>query len=177
MKKLAVHLLQFLIVIFVFGLASCDDDGDGDNESGTADLLVGTWNTSDVDIDATVDNQSFIDYLVDEFDFTQEQAEFYYDLFISELESEITGTLKFNSDNTYESNFDDEIDNGTWSLSSDEKTLTLNDGSENIVLTINSISSNTLNVTITDDFTEDLDDDPGTPDEIIEIEADITLTK
>ena len=93
------------------------------------------------------------------------------------LVSDLTGTLTLKSDDTYVSSFGDRSTSGTWSLSADEKTLTLIEGEDNVILMINSISANTWSASISESSSEDLDDDPETPDVLISIEIILTLTK
>jgi hypothetical protein len=174
MKKSTVNPFQFLIVILVVGVAACDDDGD---ELSTAELLIGTWTTSQIAIETTVGTQSLTDYLIDVVGLSPADAAIQSGLFESALTSEVTGTLTLNSDNTYESSFGGGSDSGTWSLSTDEKTLTLFEGLDIILITINSISGNTLNATLGDDIPYDIDDNSGTPDVIVTAEANLTLTK
>ncbi|HMB63694.1 MAG TPA: lipocalin family protein [Eudoraea sp.] len=176
MKNSILKLSQCLIAILVIGVTSCSDD-DTTAEKSTMDLLVGTWTTSSVDIDATVEGQSLTDYLVNEVGLSENEAADQYALFEAALVSEVTGSLTLNADNTYESSFAGNSDSGTWSLSSDENTLTLLEGTDAIVVTINSLTANTLSGSLGDDIMQDLDDDPGTPDETITVVATIILTK
>lgn len=168
--------MRILPAILVLFFAACSSDNDGDKMI-TADNLVGTWTTSSINVDASVGDQSLTDYLVNEIGLSPAEAAAQYGLFVAALQSEVTGSLTLNADNTYESSFGGSSDSGTWSLSSDEKTLTLNEGSDVIEVTINSLSGNTLNATLGDVISEDLDNDAGTPDVDITVEATLTLTK
>lgn len=172
MKKASINLIQSLIL--VIGVAGCDKS---DDELSTAELLVGTWTTSAINVDAKVGSKSLVDYLIDDVGLSPEEAAAKYALFEAGLESELTGSLTLHSDQTYESAFGSGSDSGTWSLSADEKTLTLYEGSDTIVITVNSVSGSTLNVTLGNDISQDLDDDMATPDETITAVADLTLTK
>lgn len=176
MKNSILKLSQCLIAILVIGVTSCSDDDTAAAKS-TMDLLIGTWTTSSVDIDATVEGQSLTDYLVNEVGLSESEAADQYALFEAALVSEVTGSLTLNADDTYESSFAGGSDSGTWSLSSDENTLTLLEGTDVIVVTINDITANTLSGSLGDDIMQDLDDDPGTPDETITVVATIILTK
>ena len=63
-------------------------------------------------------------------------------------------------------------------ISSDGKTLTLDGGTvDEMMITINSLTSTTANLTLSEEIEEDLDDDPETPDVPIDIAVDLTLTK
>lgn len=164
------------LVVFAFACGN-DDEGNGNNPPTAEEMLVGTWTTSTIDITLTVDDKSLTDYLVEDLGWSESDADFYTQLFEAELESSVDGTLTLNADNTYDSDFDDSPDDGTWSLSADETTLTLDAGTiDEVDITIISITGTSLVVSIEDTQEEDLDDDAGTPDEEIMIVADITLT-
>jgi len=172
----SIRLLSVILVIVV--VAACSNNNDNnDNTMSTADKLVGTWTTSVTNIDASVGTQSLTDYLVNDVGLSATDAATQFGLFVASLESEVTGSLTLNADNTYESNFGSGTGNGTWSLSADEKTLTLLEGSDTILISIISISGNTLNASIGDTIPVDLDNDPGTADVDVTVEATLTLTK
>lgn len=179
MKTYYTVITRLFIVILFVGFSACnkDDDGDGSSNLTTSELLIGTWSVTDFDLDIMIGSQSLIDYLIEVEGLTPEEAAAQNAIFEAFLESEVTGTLTLKSDNTYVSNFGDGSTTGTWSLSADEKILTLVEGSDTIVLTINSVTTTTLKVTISEVSPEDLDDDPETPDVIISVEANLTLTK
>ncbi|MGB5203263.1 hypothetical protein [Eudoraea sp.] len=159
----------------------CDDSdaADCNEELSTAELLPGTWTTSEVDIFTSVSGQSIADYLIDVVGFTEEDALDQQALIESYLEEEATGTLKFYEDNTYESFGANGYDFGTWSLSADETTLTLFESNfpDMLIITINSISEDTWNATIGDDLLFDLDNNPATPDVTLTAAANVVLVK
>ena len=167
------------------GPVDCDDsdpavfpDEDGNCvEPTVSDLLVGTWTSTEITINAFVGTQTLVEYLVDVVGLTQAEAEAQNDLFVDSLVPELTGSLTLNADNTYESDFIGGSDTGTWSLSADETTLTLFEGPDTIVITINSISETTWSATLSDTFPQDLDGDPGTADVDVTVVADVILTK
>lgn len=175
MKKSLLNPMRMLPAMLILFFAACSSD-DGDKLS-TAEKLTGTWTTSAINVEASVGDQSLTDYLTDEIGLSAEDAASYYALLVAALQSEVSGSLTLNADNTYESDFGDEGGSGTWSLSADEKTLTLTDASEVTEIAIDSVSGSTLKVTYGDDISMDLDDEPGTPDEEVSVEAHITLTK
>jgi len=158
----------------------CDDNdaSDCDDELTTAELLEGTWGSSLITIDASVGSQSVLDFLINVVGLSPEDAAVKYELlqvsFVAEL---ITGILTINTDNTYNSNFNGGFDSGTWSLSADEKTLTLFEGADVIIITINSISEAIWNATTGDDFLLDLDNDPDTPEELVSVSGNVIFTK
>lgn len=179
MKKFSSIVFRLFIITLLVGLTGCNKNDDGDDGSNltTAELLIGTWSVTDFDFTIMIGSQSLIEYLVEVEGLSPSDAAAQNALFEAFLASEVTGTLTLKSDNTYESNFDGGSTSGTWSLSSDEKTLTLVEGTDTTVITINSISSTTLRATISEASPEDLDEDPATPDVVISVEITLTLTK
>ena len=179
MKNSILNLFQFLMMMLVVFAVACgdDDEGNGNTPPTTEEMLVGTWTTSTTDISLTVGDKSLGDYLVEDLGWSQEDADFYTAFYEAELESAVDGTLTLNADNTYTSNFDDSPDSGTWNLSADESTITLDEGADEVQITLNSVTATTLDVTLEDSELDDLDDDPETPDDEIKIVAHITLSK
>jgi len=178
MKKFSNIIFRLFIITFLIGLTACtkDDDGDDSNLT-TRELLIGTWSVTDFDLIVRVGSQSLIEYLIGVEGLSPSEAADLNEAFEAFLASEVTGTLTFRSDNTYVSNFGEGSTSGTWSLSSDEKTLTLKEGTDIIVIIIDSISATTWRASISESGPEDLDDDPQTPDVLISIEFVLTLTK
>ncbi len=150
---------------------SCDEDPD------TADLLVGTWTSSEIVIEAFVGTQTLTEYLIDEVGLSPEDAEAFVDELIDSFLPELTGTITINDDGTYESDFEGGSDSGTWELSADEMTLTLFEGADIIAITINSITETTWDATLSDDFPVDVDGDPGTDDVLVTVVANVILVK
>jgi hypothetical protein len=178
MKKFSTLFSRLFILTLLIGLIGCNKDDDNeDSNLTTSELLIGTWSVTDYDLTIMIGSQSLIDYLVQVEGLSPSEAADLNATFEAFLVSEVTGTLTLKSDKTYVSNFGEGSTSGTWSLSPDEKTLTLIEGTETIVITINSISATTWKATISESSPEDLDGDPETPDVIISIEIMLTLTK
>jgi len=180
MKKLLTNLtFLFTIGTLLVYFAGCNGDNNDPDPELTNDLL-GLWTVSNIEFDAKVGTQSIIDYLVNEGGMTQAEAEllwaFYEALLLDELDA--TGTIEFKANNTYLTNFGGSPDDGTWKLSADGKTLTLDEGTiDDMDLTVSSLTSSMLIVIQTEITEEDIDDDPLTPDVEIVIEITMTLTK
>jgi hypothetical protein len=165
----------------------CDDndpaiypDAEGicdDGEWSTAELLIGIWTTLEFSLDYSVGGLSVFDYLVDVVGLSPADAATQVALLEAALAADLTGTLTLNADNTYVSDFLSASDSGTWSLSADGHTLTLFEGPDTIVVTINSISETTLNGTLGDGLFIDLDSNPATPDVEVTVTANVTMTK
>jgi len=160
----------------------CDDSDTADcnDELSTAELLPGTWTTtSEIDIFTSVSGQSITEYLINEVGFSPEDAAAQQELIEATLEEEVTGTLILYEDNTFESFFASGYDYGTWSLSSDETTLTLFESNfpDMVIITINSISEDTWNAMTGGDLLFDLDNDPTTPNVTVTAAANVIFVK
>lgn len=168
-------LIGFISTFSVF--TGCkDDDGNGGTPS-PADNLIGTWTVDNADLTLMVGNQSLSDFLIDA-GASQAEAELVIALFEAFLLAEVTGSITFKNDNTYISNFGGSPDDGTWNLSADGKTLTLDAGTvDEIVIDVVSLTSTTANMIMSQTIMQDLDDDPLTPDVPIDVEANMTLSK
>ena len=163
------------LAIALLLIAGCSDDGD---ELTPEQKLVGTWTFTDNEIDTFVGTQSLTDFIIDLLDLTPLEAAAVVAIYENELSSALVGTITFNSDKTYSSTIGGDPDTGTWELSANGSTLTLDKGtSDEIVLTVNSLSSTNLNITYEQTLTEDLDDEPGTPETSVLARATIELTK
>lgn len=175
MKTYHVRIPGYLMAVLFLFVAACSNDDD--SGAATSELLIGTWTTSAVDIDATVGSQTLVDYLVDEVGLTPAEAASQQALFLDSLEPEVSGSLTFNAYNTYTSSFGGGSDSGTWSLSGDGETLTLFEGTDDIVVDVQSISPTNFVASLGDSFFVDIDDDPATPDVEVNVVATITMTK
>ena len=140
--------------------------------------LIGLWTISEnnVSVEAFVGDQTIIEYLVSVGGITEEEAELIYVQYQDENLSEFdfSGTIEFKSDKTYISiSPPDDQDDGTWKLSSDGKTLTLDEGDPDYeeVLTINSLSSSSMSITIIEEDFDDMGDD------YVDIVLTLTFTK
>jgi hypothetical protein len=171
MKKRLTIFGAILLVMFtgVF-LTSCSKDTDA-----AADL-IGTWTFDDATFDAKVGTKTLTQYLIDDVGLTQTEAQQLLVLFNLQMQQEFTGTIQLKSDNTYTGTIGGEADSGTWSLSSDEKVLTIDpDSDDPVVFDILELSSHKVVLRGTQSVAEDLNDD-GTP-ETITITLELTLTK
>ena len=173
-KPIFLIAISFSLVFF----NSCETD---DDEQVKSDL-IGTWTIDDSDVEIKVGGVDLVDYLMEMFDIPQEHAQDFADLFSDDYGSVDAGTITFKEDNTYQVNFGDDVENGTWSVSSDGKTLTITetDGDGEVYvdnLTITSLTSSMLVLTLPTETEEiDLDED-GVNETTMEISVVITLTK
>ena len=167
--------LAFACCTFFVG---CGDD-DGETSFNEADL-VATWTLSSADLEFSINGQSLSQWLQQEGGFSAAEAQVIAQGVEDLLDDEFPegATIQFNSDNTYEANFGGDIEEGTWTLSSDGRTLTLNpdDDPEDQQITITRLDGNSLSVLISETDVFDLDDD-GDEDDELSIDATLNFTK
>ena len=175
MTKLNYKSILFICLLFGLVVPACNED-DEMNPS-TEELLIGKWTTTEIEASAMIGGKTVADYLVDTEGLSPALAAAQEALLIAYLERELDVMLTLNADHTYESQFAGGMDSGTWSLSADEKTLTLIEGGEEIIAVINSISETKLEATLSDEIEYDIDNDPNTPDVTIDASADLTMEK
>ncbi len=174
MKNLNFREFSVFIFSALFVISACQKE---DDRIPAAELLIGTWTTTEVNIVAKVDAQPVTEYLINIIGLSSVEANAVFDNIVSSLTPELTGSLTLKEDHTYQSGFAGNMDSGTWSLSADEKLLTLIEGSDTILISNNSITNNRWDATITEDFSMDLDNNAGTPDELVTVSANLILTK
>ncbi len=159
-----------LIILTGLILSSCKKDS-----TPTKDI-VGTWTTGTVSVNAMVGDKTLAQYFMDDAGLSNVVAQTYADAFSQTSQQALAGTLDIKKDGTYTSTMGGSTDSGTWSISADGKTLTI-DSNNDVPYTFNivELTSNKLHITMTENDSEDLNGD-GTP-ETITITADITLTR
>ena len=171
---------NFLIVmsLSILLFTSCETD---EGEKVQSDL-IGTWTIDESTVDMTIGGVSLVTFLMNTYQASEAEAKAFADIIMAEFESEISGTITFNGDNTYQAKMGDEVENGTWSVSSDGNTLTItgvdDDGttySDDLIIV--SVSSSMLVVSPPAE-TEDIDlDDDGVNETTMQIALELTLTK
>jgi hypothetical protein len=171
--KTNVLKLKNLALVIVIGLVL---SGCSKKDSATTDNLVGTWTAGEVTFDAKVGDMTLTQYFTDVAGYTATEAAQYTALFNAFLQQSFVGTLQIKSDGTYTATLGGSGDSGTWSLSDDGKTLTINSSSDvPMDVEIVELTSNTLKVRMTGTQSEDLNGDDV--NETITISADITFTR
>jgi hypothetical protein len=164
--------IKIICVILITGLAlgSCKKD------SNSVTLEGGTWTAGTPTFTAMVGTKTLAQYYTDVMGLTADQAAQYTAFANLALMQSFTGTIQFKSDGTYTGTLGGKTDTGTWSLSADGKTLTINSGTAGPeTAQINELTSKTLNVSIITNESQDLNND-GTP-ETITINVTIPFTR
>ena len=89
MKYIQISILAF-IVLFI---SSCNKDEETVSE--TYQNLIGNWEPTNLGIAATIDGKSFVQYLVDDLGFSQDDAEDAAQEFANWIASGLTGNIEF----------------------------------------------------------------------------------
>jgi hypothetical protein len=149
-----------LLLMSIFMLTSCDKDED--NVNSKRDNLIGLWTITSSETEITINGTDIIEYFMAELGLSQSDAEAFAEMF----QSDMTGTIEFNSDGTYEAVSGGATNNGTWELNGD--TLTMDKGTEDEAdAEIISISSSKLVLEISEtDSSSDMNED-GTNDTLV----------
>ena len=140
--KISLKKFMLLLSLIIVILSSCEKDS---NEETAVDL-IGTWTIDNLVIDLMVGNESALSLLVLAFQITEAEAQVMIDEFLIEYIDDIEGgTINFMANHNYFFSLEGDTDDGTWDLSSDKKSLILDDGTidetifEIITLTANSL--------------------------------------
>jgi hypothetical protein len=127
-------------------------------------------------LELSIDNKSLIQYLIDELGLPQSEAEARQDLNDASLGQYYAGTIELKENKTYEAYMGGDISDGTWSMSSDGKTLLMNEStSDEQLVNIVSLTSSSMHVNMTQSESDDFNED-GIDEEMI-IEVDMLLNK
>lgn len=166
------RFVKGIILVLFTGLVftSCS------KESNPEEDILGTWTVGDVDFEATIGTKSLLQYYMDEFGMTEPQAQAVMAVFDAALAEQFEGSIEIKADKTYIATMGGESDAGTWSLSSDYETLTLDsDADETVLLDVISLSSSKAVMGMTQSISEDLNEDEVPED--ISVTVEMTLEK
>ncbi len=144
MKKISMNF-RIICFVLIAGVAvtSCK------KSSNTITIEGGTWTAGTPTFTAMVGTKTLTQYYTDVVGLTAAQAAQYAALANVALMQSFTGTIQFKSDNTYTANLGGKPDSGTWSLSADGKTLTIDSSNANpVTANITELTSNKLTVAI-----------------------------
>jgi hypothetical protein len=164
--------LRNLIPVIISGLilSSCSKD------STPADNMIGTWTMQSATFNAMIGTKTLTQYLIDDLGFTATDAQQFMIQYNAGMQQAFTGTIQLKSDHTYTSTLGGETDTGTWSLSSDEKKLTIDSSSlEPMILDVIELTSSILHLQGVEYQFADLNND-GTQ-ETVTVTVDLTLKK
>ncbi len=170
--KINGHNPSILPAILIAGMifTSCT------KKQNAQDDLIGTWNTGNISYTAKVGNMDLSQYLTTVLAVPEAVLQIYMTQVDQAIKQSVTGKIQINSDNTYSSTLGGNSDNGSWSLSSDGKTLTINSSSKGqMTFSIVNLSASTLELQMTQSDSVDLsgNNNPIT----IDFDIDASLTK
>jgi len=144
------------IYILLISLIMWSCGNENDPSPSSTELILGSWKFSTIDVTLKVGNKSFVDYLIEQ-GATAEEAELFSSEFASAFEDPDV-EIDFKKEGTYSSTTDGSTESGTWELSSDGKTLTLDKGTtDESVFKVTKITDKILNLSaeLIDDSLED----------------------
>lgn len=149
-----IYLLILLVVVFV----GCSDKDE--NLISKADF-EGNWIINSSTTAIRINNMSFIDYYVQNMDYTQDEAIIYY----TYLTSDITGNFLYNSDGTYVITWDgEEIQRGNWDIGANAEQILLDENTTfEMTIDVLSICETALLISFTESGVGDVNED-GNPD-------------
>lgn len=171
-EKVLIQVATLVCGLFLCMIVSCNDD---DENPSNSDLLIGKWSISTTTIEMNLNGKSLVQYLVQDVGLSQAEAEMFEEMFEDMLLETFVGTIEFKADKTAIYNIGGDSDTGTWRLSSDGKTLYLDEGTiDEMTVTIVELTSSKLSIEMTQSEEEDLDED-GTDENVI-VEVSMTLS-
>lgn len=171
--KIYFNLVALLLMVSgTLFLSSCkEDDKDPDSDS----PIVGVWEYESADVAILINGQDFIDYVIETFELSEEQAEEMKEGFDEEMNYFEGMSWEFKADGSMIVTSPEGNESGTWSLSSDNEKLTVTSDGESEVLDVSSLTSSTMKLNFEEESAEDLDEDGE--DEVFEITIALTLSK
>lgn len=119
MKTLFSYPIILLCVLVIF-TSSCSKE---DELSATYKMICGEWEVTDIQFDVSIGGQNLVDFLINTFGFTEEEAQAEFERNENAYRESWTGTMYFKQDGTYEFNVGGEYYSSDWYLSEDEKTI------------------------------------------------------
>lgn len=175
MKSMNKILSSLFAVCAFIILMSCSEDEEA--AIATEADLAGTWTMQSSEIDFKINGKDIVDYMIETFEMSEEEAKAQKEAFEGETEMESGTTIELKSNHTYISkSAGDDPDNGTWKLINDGKKLLIDEGTDDeMEFEIKSISGSNLSLFTQRSEKEDFDQD-GT-DDTIEVQMTINLKK
>jgi hypothetical protein len=171
MKTNFLKLNSFALV-FAAGLilVSCS------KSSTPKDDLIGTWSSASYTVTTTVNGTPLLQYLTNTLGLPADQAQAISTLVNGGVQQALPGSIQIKSDYTFTATSTGGTDTGTWSLSSDNKKLTIDPSNgDPMTFDVISLTSSNLHLQWSQTESEDLNSD-GTP-ETLDSAIDLTLSK
>ncbi len=112
-----IHKLLLLLVLPLSVIMFTGCGGDDDDDIGSEDDLIGTWKSTGATIEFTIGDQDIVEWFAEQLGLSDAEAAQLADLFEEGFSEGFSGTITFNSDGTYSSNFEGDVETGDWTLS------------------------------------------------------------
>ena len=175
MKSMYKSFSSLLAISLFTFIVSCKEDDEV--VVATEAELIGTWTTQSSQVDATINGKDMIDFLIDAFEMTEQEAQIAKEAFEADNEMDSGTTIELKSNHTYTAKATGEDpDDGTWKLSTDGKKLLIDEGTDDeMEFEIKSISGSNLSLFTERSEKDDLDQD-GT-DDTIAVKLTLNLKK
>lgn len=171
MKRFINATAVLLMVSGMLFFVSCD----ADDEPDAGVPIVGTWSYESADIIIEINGQDILDYLVEVFEMSEEDATAMKESF-EETMNEFEGmSWKFESNKTFTATSPEGDETGTWSLNEDHSKLTLVSDDETTVIDVKSLTSSKMELFFAEEFTQDMDEDGE--DEVFHLDMTLVLKK
>ena len=175
-KKSFSFIAYLLLISSLFIFSNCSDS---DEDGGGQSLMVGTWATSSVEMELSIDGVPLVEYLVDNAGLTQSEAESLVESFTIALEQEIGNfEIDLKDDFTYVANFEDGLETGKWAYDPSSGFLTINpdDPDEDLqMIKVKTLTASGMIIEQSEIIEEDVDCD-GTP-EVIDVAIEMIFLK
>lgn len=162
-KRVFTGFLSFMFLsLMVVFVTSCEKSEDGDGDKSAS--IEGAWTYESATASVTIDGKDILEFFK-AMGLDDAQAQVFADLMTAEM-IQSSGSIEFKSDGTYSATWDGEAETGTYTLSDDKKTLTI-DASDDDAATMDvvTLSDSQLVLKLSETSKEDMDED-GTDEEI-----------
>ncbi|WP_157971960.1 lipocalin-like domain-containing protein [Pleomorphovibrio marinus] len=167
-KIKSLSSLLILLPLLSMGIWSCGSD---DDEPQVTHEIVGTWVYESHAVNASVNGQNALQFLMEGLGLTESQALVVMNMALSEFLdlSEFQGTtIQFRADGTYQITSPSGVESGTYELRNNDTLLVLNDGEEVTELEVSELSTNHMTVVFEEEDEQDITDDGEEEDIIIQ---------
>ena len=170
--KTRFYYLIVISSIFMLFNSNCNNE---DDISETYNLVCGKWSVTNIQFEVTVGGQSYVDYLMDTYGFTEGEAQVQLEETENSYRESWTGTMNFKQDGNYEFDIGGKSFTGAWALSDDEKTIHVLLLRQYMNFDIVSVDEKMMKLRFDQVYYADIDDDGNM--EAIDYNNDFTLEK
>lgn len=140
-----------LLALLGVGLWSCGND---DDSPAATSPIVGTWVYENHTVNATINGQNSLQFLIENLGLTETEAMFVENMFLDQAvdDAEFQGfSAQFRADGTYQITDQDGGESGTYELRNNNTVLALNDGDELVELQVTELTNSHMTVVFEED--------------------------